>query len=98
MKPVMRDPRTGQHYPMATVEEWGVNGVGDGYGPVPIAFHLVEDKRTGALEVAGRARGITLPLAVEMVPDNTAEPDLGPLRFSRRFTLNGAQVGAEPTA
>ena len=98
MKPVLRDPRSGARYPMELLDEWGVNGVGDGYGPVPIAIHLVENPRTGALEVAGRKGGFTTPLAVEMVADNTPDPDLGPLRFSRDFVLKGQRVSAAPAA
>lgn len=92
MKPVLRDPRSGERYPVDVLEEWGQNGVGDGYGPFPIAFHLVEDKRTGALQAAGRAGGYSMPLAVEMVADNTPEPTLAGLRFSRGFTVKGRKV------
>lgn len=95
MKPQLHDPRSGAKYPIETLDEWGVNGVGDGYGPQPIAFHLVEDARTGAMQVAGRKGGYSTPLVVEMVADNTAEPDLGAqgLKFSRGFTLKGKKVG-----
>lgn len=96
MKPVLRDPRSGERYPVALLEEWGVNGVGDGYGPFPIAFHLVQNQHTGAYEAAGRRGGFSTPLAVEMVADNTPEPTLGPLRFSKRFRLAGEQVEADP--
>lgn len=98
MKPQLHDPRSGAKYPMEVLDEWGVNGVGDGYGPQPIAFHLVEDPRTGALQAAGRKGGYSTPLAVEMVADNTPAPTLAALRFSRGFTLNGKAVKAEAEA
>lgn len=96
MKPVLRDPRTGVRYPVEVLDEWGQNGVGDGYGPQPIAFHLVEDARTGAMQAAGRKGGFDTPLAVEMVADSTPEPTLAPERFARGFTIKGRKV--EPTA
>lgn len=98
MKPQLHDPRTGAKYPVETLDEWGMNGVGDGYGPVPIAFHFTEDPRTGAMQVAGRKGGYPTPLVVEMVPDNTAAPDLEAqgLRFSRGFNLKGKKIPARP--
>ena len=101
MKAMLRDHRTGIIYPAAIAESWGRNGVGDGYGPVPVAFHLIPTPAAGPDPYTGKpklqtfeASGGTLDF-VELADGRAAqaEKDFKKLRFTRPFLLAGLVVG-----
>lgn len=59
----------GDEYPQDYHSNWGVNGLGSGYGPVPVCTCIVTDPRTNAGAVC---RG---PLIPQIREDGEIEPD-----------------------
>lgn len=105
MKTVYRDQRTGTLYPADIVENWGRDGVGDGYGIEPRAFHLIEreyndiDPATGApvkrkyFEVS---RGELDRQEVSDAAAADAEKAFEALRFSRPVRWRGKTISGPP--
>lgn len=84
MKPTYRCAKTGVLYPPELVDRWGQDGIGDGYGPTPVSFHLRPTGRK--LDGQDVYEAVRAPLAALMVADNAEDDTTAAETFSRGFT------------
>ena len=71
-------------YPREYVEQWGQNGVGDGYGTNPVCTAIIEDVRMKAGAVC---RGAHMAATVPDTEEPNVLASLDGARFSRPFTV-----------